>query len=250
MSGDGMGDVTPERLAALADGATPETEAERAAVALKAEVRGAAEPAPEAIRARVRGIAAREAREGSGWRRWIATPDGRRRLALAGAPVAAVVALAIAIPALTGDDDGPAPPPAADAPAAAEGATANAPRAAAPAPQSAAPAPPTAGGSTASDAVRAAEPEPALESAELQRAVARARATLREAGATDVRVREAEDGASAAVLASIPADTLEEATQELRDQGAQVAVGGGEAPDSEGDTSANIQATVTADDGG
>ena len=234
-----MGDVNPERLAELADGATPETEAERAAVALMAEVRGAAEPAPEAVRARVRGIAAREAREEAGWRRWVATPDGRRRLALAGAPVAAVVALAIAIPALTSDDGGSTPPASADAPAAAaEGATANAPRAASPAPQSAAPAPPAAGASTAADALRAAEPAPqapsqaegAATAAELQRAVARVRATLREAGATEVRVQEAQDGTSAAVLAAIPADTLDEATEELRDQGAQVAVGGGEAP--------------------
>lgn len=244
----GPGDVTPERLAELADGATPETEAERQAVALMAEVRGTAEPTPEAVRARVRAIASREAAQGGGWRRWIATTDGRRRLALAGAPVAAIVALAIAIPVLTSDDDGSTPPASADAPAAAfEGATA---------PQSAAPVPPAAGASTAADALRAAEPAPqapsqaegAAKAAELQRAVARVRATLREAGATDVRVREAEDGTSAAVLAAIPADTLDEATQELRDQGAQVAVGGGEAPDAEGDTSANIRATVTAGD--
>ena len=50
------------------------------------------------------------------------------------------------------------------------------------------------------------------------------------------------------MLAAIPADTLDEATQELRAQGAQVAVGGGEAPDADGDTSANIRATVTAGD--
>jgi hypothetical protein len=257
----GPGDVTPERLAELADGATPETAEERRAVALMAEVRGAAEPAPEAVRARVRAIASREAHAGTGWRRWLATGDGRRRLALAGAPVVvAIVALAVAIPVATRDDGDSAPPASADAPAAAsEGAGGGAgaaspapPEAATPQAASPAPAPPTAA-STAADALRAAEPAPdrqaggaAVTSAELQKAVDRARATLRDAGATDVRVREAQDGASATVVAAIPAGALEEATDALRAQGARVAIGGGEAPDAEGETSANVSATVTA----
>ncbi|HTI32756.1 MAG TPA: hypothetical protein VL422_03700, partial [Miltoncostaea sp.] len=87
----GESGVTPERLAQLADGAAPETEAEREAVALMAEVRGLAEPAPDAVRERVRAIAASGAAEPHGWRRWLATGDGRRRLAIAGGPVVAVI---------------------------------------------------------------------------------------------------------------------------------------------------------------
>ena len=72
-------DVAAERLAQLADGATPETDAEREAVSLMAEVRGIADPAPDAVRERVRAIASTEAPETAGWRGWLAGGDGRRR---------------------------------------------------------------------------------------------------------------------------------------------------------------------------
>nr|HMO01215.1 hypothetical protein [Miltoncostaeaceae bacterium] len=98
---NGGHDITPDRLAELADGTAPETDAERDAVSLMAEVRGLAEPAPDPVRQRVRAIAAAEAPQApgtTGWRRWLGGGDGRRRLALAATPLAAaIVALAIAI---------------------------------------------------------------------------------------------------------------------------------------------------------
>ena len=215
-------DLTAERLAQLADGATPETDAEREAVLLMAEVRGIAEPAPEAVRERVRAIASAEAPASRGWR--------PRRLALVAAPVAAtIVALAIAIPVATRDDGGSAPPPAADAPQAA-------------APQADAPADPRAGGRRAArrgaggprgggGVVGHRRPPgrrapgragTTAKAAELDRAVARARATLEDAGATGVRATESAGGTAATVVAEVPADQVGEATTALEAQGAKV----------------------------
>ena len=99
-------DVTPERLAELADGSPPRDAAERELMALMADVRDLEEPAPDALRARVRAIAAGEAEPGRD-RWWRA---GRQRLLVLGAPVAAaIVALAIAIPVMTSDSGEPAP---------------------------------------------------------------------------------------------------------------------------------------------
>jgi hypothetical protein len=254
-------DVTPERLAGLVDGATPETDAERDAVALMADLRGLAEPAPDAVRERVRGIATRETPGTAGWRRWFHGPDGRRRLALTAAPVAAaVVALAIAIPVLNRDDGGSAPPAAADAAspgaegagargaAGASGGGAAAPEAAAP--RAAVPAAPDAAASsataTATDALRAAEPAPAdageaATAAELDRAVARARTALEDAGATGVQTREAAGGTAATVVAEVPADQVEDATTALERQGARVTTEAG----ADAGT-AIVRATVTA----
>ena len=55
-------DVTPERLAELADGAPPRDEAEREVMALMADVRALDDPAPDAVRERVRAIAVGRAR--------------------------------------------------------------------------------------------------------------------------------------------------------------------------------------------
>jgi nicotinate-nucleotide--dimethylbenzimidazole phosphoribosyltransferase len=255
-------DVTPERLAQLADGAAPRTEAERDAVALMAEVRGLADPAPDAVRRRVRAIASQEASGMAGWRRWLAGGDGRRRLALAAAPVAAaIVALAIAIPLATRDGGGEATPAAGDAPAAARDGSAaeagGAAGAAAPAPQAAAQGPaapvaPEAAASstaTATDALRAAVPQAdssaGADAAELDRAVARARATLERAGATGVETRESAGGTAATVVADVPAGRVDAATEALEAQGARVTAG------AEGDAgTAPVRATVTVSAGG
>jgi hypothetical protein len=250
MSGDPG--VTPERLAQLADGAAPETEAERDALALMADVRGLAEPAPDAVRERVRAIASRDAHGATGWRRWLA-PGDRRRVALTAAPVAAaIVALAIAIPVATRDDGGSAPPPAADAPAAArEGAAAEAAGAAptpapdAVAPRAVAPAAPDADRSTGATETHQAEPRadaaPGAGSAGLDRAVARARATLERAGATGVETRERAGGTAATVVADVPAARVDAAAEALEAQGARVTAG----PQGEEGT-APVRATVTA----
>ena len=232
-------DVTAERLAQLADGATPETDAEREAVSLMAEVRGIAEPAPEAVRERVRAIASAEApRDGGG------LGAEARRLALVAAPVAAaIVALAIAIPVATrrrrrlgaarrgrraagrraaGRRGAGRPrrrPPR------------RAPRCRRPPGRRGRRRPPTPSGPPS--------PRPAAgttaKAAELDRAVARARATLEDAGATGVRAAESAGGTAATVVAEVPADQVGEATTALEAQGAKVVTDAeGDAPTGDG----------------
>ncbi|HTI32913.1 MAG TPA: hypothetical protein VL422_04490, partial [Miltoncostaea sp.] len=205
----------------------------------------------------VRAIAAAGAAEPRGWRRWLATGDGRRRLAVAGGPVVAVViALAVAIPVMTRDDGGTAPQASGGVPATGEAgagdgaagasvATQAAPqRAAAPrdSASTAAPAPaPEAFSAAPAQADGAATaPAPAAKAMELDRAVARARAALERAGATSVRTQEAPDGAQAVVVAAVPADAVDAITTTLKAQGAAVATDAGDTG------TATVRATVTA----
>jgi hypothetical protein len=74
---------------------------------------------------------------------------------------------------------------------------------------------------------------------ELDRAVARARSALEDAGATSVRTTEAPDGTQAVVAAEVPADAVDAATTALEKQGADVVTQTSEAG------TATVRATVT-----
>ena len=120
------GDIGPERLGEIVDGAAPRDDEERALVALMEETRALEPGASEELRRRVLDGRPPQpvSRTAALWRR-LGAGDGRRRLLAVGAPVAAgLVALAIAIPVL---NDGSSPSgvsESADAPASLESAPA------------------------------------------------------------------------------------------------------------------------------
>ena len=189
-------DVSPERLAELADGSPPCDAAERELMALMAEVRDLEEPAPDALRARVRAIAAGEA----GPERAHRWQEGRRRLLLFGAPVAAgVVALAIAIPVMTRDSGEPAPAAATSEALAGDSAAPAAPEAAA--------------GSAAIEAPGAARAV-APSTADAPAAVGQARAEIGALGGSVVS--EAGDGRIVRLVVRVPGDRAAEAVAALR----------------------------------
>lgn len=102
------GEVGPERLAEIVDGAVPRSDEERAFVALMEETRSLEPGASEELRRRVLdGPPPRPASARFDPRRWLGSPDGRRRILLGAPVVAGAIALAIAIPVL---DDGPRAP--------------------------------------------------------------------------------------------------------------------------------------------
>jgi hypothetical protein len=91
---------TPERLDALIDGATPETEAEREALRVAAEVAGAEPALPPELDARIETLAAPPAR-----RPWA----GLRAWMLAPAAVAIAVAVVVVVATHPGDTGPPKP---------------------------------------------------------------------------------------------------------------------------------------------
>lgn len=130
----GPPEVGPERLGELVDGAPPRDAAERALVALMEDVRGSDPGASEELRERVTG-AARRAVTGTGGgtaartgrlgalRRLGSAGSHRRGLMVATPVIAGIIALAVAIPAMTGGGSGgtAVDEGAAEAPAAARG---------------------------------------------------------------------------------------------------------------------------------
>ena len=228
-------DVTPERLAELADGSPPRDDAEREVMALMAEVRALDDPAPDAVRERVRAIAS-GASEPAGLRGWW-EGAGRRRLLVVGAPVvAAVAALAIAIPVLNSDDSSTTVPPTADSSvqAGGEGATAlTGPEAQAPPlvaePGSPTPAPSTSAAASAARAADSGAPEVAdrqklADPDQLEEAVDRARSVVIGAGGTVVSEADGAREDSRVVVAEVPADGVDAIVRALRMQGDQVDV--------------------------
>jgi hypothetical protein len=207
-------EVTPGRLGELADGAPPETAAEREAVALMADVRALEEPVPAELERRVRAIGRRASQDDARARR----VRGRRRLLALGAPVAAAaVAALIAIPLLRsgGSDDG--------GPAAAGGGGGTAAAMRAPAPE-AAQATPTprasralAGSASASTDDAKASAGTAAPSGE-PAAVRRARAVIAAAGGRVLRV----SGTPPVMIATVPWPSSAQAFGALRRLGAQV----------------------------
>jgi hypothetical protein len=117
------GDIGPERLGEIVDGAAPRDERERAMLALMEETRALEPGAPEDLRRRVLdGPPPQSASRRFDPRGWLGSADGRRRL-LVGAPaIAGVIALAIAIPALNGGSSSPSVTPQKELAAASAGA--------------------------------------------------------------------------------------------------------------------------------
>lgn len=199
--------VSPERLAELADGAPPGDAAERELMALMSEVRDLETTAPDALRARVRTIAAGESEPGRV--RWW--HEGRRRLLVVAAPVAVgVVALAIAIPAMTGGSGDTAPAGAVSEALQADSAAPAAPEAQADSARAVAP---SVAGSPAPGSPTARLRLEVGGAAALTDAVRRARAEVRTLGGTTV---SAPGGAGVRrLVVRVPADRAEEALAAL-----------------------------------